>query len=105
MALVSADGAVEPVPDDAVASADAFVVRRRQVRAAVDTDGTRLRVRSVATKRWKVATLRAGSILVFRGDVAHHGMGVANLNYRIHALGIPLTYNGPRGAIYEAPAD
>lgn len=37
MALVSADGAVEPVPDDAVASADAFVVRRRQVRAAVDT--------------------------------------------------------------------
>ena len=37
MALVSADGAVEPVPDDAVASTDAFVVRRRQVRAAVDT--------------------------------------------------------------------
>ena len=37
MALVSADGAVDPVPDDAVASADAFVVRRRQVRAAVDT--------------------------------------------------------------------
>ena len=37
MALVSADGAVEPVPDDAVASTDAFVVRRRQVHAAVDT--------------------------------------------------------------------
>ena len=37
MALVGADGAVGAVPDDAVASADAFVVRRRQVRAAVDT--------------------------------------------------------------------
>ena len=37
MALVSADAAVGAVPDDSVASADAFVVRRRQVRAAVDT--------------------------------------------------------------------
>lgn len=37
MALVGADGAVGAVPDDVVASADAFVVRRRQVRAAVET--------------------------------------------------------------------
>ena len=37
MALVGDDGAVGAVPDDAVASADAFVVRRRQVRAAVET--------------------------------------------------------------------
>ena len=65
-------------------------------------DGTRLRVRSVATKRWEVVTLRAGQILIFRGDVAHHGMGVANLNHRVHAMGIPQTYKGPRGAIYEA---
>ena len=37
MALVGADGAVGAVPDDAVASADAFIVRQRQVRAAVET--------------------------------------------------------------------
>ena len=46
--------------------------------------GTRLRIRPFGGE-WTVVRLEPGDLIVFRGDVCHHGMGYARENIRIHA--------------------
>ena len=45
--------------------------------------GTKLRVKPFG-KSWCTVTLRAGDMLIFRGDLCHHGIGYKKLNTRLH---------------------
>ena len=53
--------------------------------------GTRLRIQSLDGK-WRVVRLEPGDMLVFRGDVLHHGMGYAQEHVRVHAYVYPPKY-------------
>jgi len=58
-------------------------------------DGTRLRIKPLDGD-WVTLWLKPGDLLVFRGDVCHHGMGYAGKNYRVHAYLYPPGYKpGP----------
>ena len=60
--------------------------------------GTRLRVKPDGGD-WKIVTLNPGDLLVFRGDLCHHGMGYEALNYRVHAYVYAPDYNPPPSAL------
>ena len=55
--------------------------------------GTRLRIRPFGGD-WTIVHLEPGDLLVFRGDVCHHGMGYAKQNVRVHAYVYPPRYAG-----------
>ena len=54
--------------------------------------GTRLRIRPLGGE-WRVVRLEPGDMLVFRGDVCHHGMGYAREHVRVHAYVYAPGYN------------
>ena len=57
--------------------------------------GTRLHIQPFDGE-WTVVRLEPGDLLIFRGDVCHHGMGYAHENIRIHAYVYSPDYNpGP----------
>ena len=49
--------------------------------------------------------LELGDLLVWRGDVQHHGMGYRITNYRVHAYLYAADYQLPPSHIYAPPAD
>ena len=53
--------------------------------------GTRLRIRPFG-QEWTVVHLKPGDLLVFRGDVCHHGMGYPRQNVRVHGYVYPKGY-------------
>jgi len=53
--------------------------------------GTRLRIKPLDGD-WVIVELKPGDLLVFGGDVCHHGMGYTNKNYRVHAYLYPPGY-------------
>jgi len=54
-------------------------------------DGTRIRIKPLDGD-WMTIRLKPGDLLVFRGDVCHHGVGYAKKNYRVHAYLYPPGY-------------
>ena len=90
MALVGADGAVGAVPDDAVASADAFVVRRRQVRAAVETLARALGPHGATylrnVQKWEGALVPAApKLAAFPQTVRHAGQRLPATPPELHS--------------------
>ncbi len=66
-------------------------------------EGTRLRLRRRDDGAWTVVELAPGDLLVWRGDVCHHGMGYAEENFRVHAYVHPVNYHPSESHIYACP--
>ena len=65
-------------------------------------DGTRLRIKPLDGD-WVTLWLKPGDLLVFRGDVCHHGMGYAGKNYRVHAYLYPPGYKPGPSSLHPCP--
>lgn len=63
-------------------------------------DGTRLRIKPLDGD-WMTIWLKPGDLLVFRGDVCHHGMGYAKKNYRVHAYVYPPGYKPGPSSLHQ----
>ena len=64
--------------------------------------GTRLRL--FANRRWQLLKLDVGDMLVWAGNVKHHGVGYPAEHLRIHAHLYPPGYDHV-GEIQFSPAD
>ena len=85
--------------EDQVAGGGAGAGAPGERRDAVE-DGTRLRIKPLDGD-WMTIWLKPGDLLVFRGDVCHHGMGYAKKNYRVHAYVYPPGYKPGPSSLHQ----